>query len=322
MPYGGGNYRYELEDGWAKLPEGSSTFFDVPDVHVDVLDRVYITTRGEYPVMVFDLNGNLITALKEGSFGFPLGSNRSNRHGLCVGPDDSIYVTNLGQHTVSKYDLEGNLFLLLGNKDRPSDSGYVKTAGVDPSTLVKRGAPPFNGPTDVAISPTGEIYVSDGYFNASIHKFSPKGKLLLSWGEPGTGPGQFRAPHGVWVDKQGRVWICDRENNRIQIFSNEGKFIDQWTGFKQPCNLWIDRWGIVYVVELQNRITLLESNGDKILSLYAEEKDKHRVLFAPHSIAVDSKGNIYIGEVSSGSPQVVDRGIAGLQKLQKFVRKF
>ena len=98
--------------------------------------------------------------------------------------------------------------MTLGNKDQPSDTGFVHTLGLTLTAClptIKRGGPPFNRPTGVAISPSGEIYVSDGYGNARVHKFSPDGSLLLSWGEPGEAPGQFRLPHSIWVDKQERV---------------------------------------------------------------------------------------------------------------------
>ena len=321
MSYGSGKYTYELEDGWAKLPEGESTFFDVPDIHIDARDMVYITTRGVHPVMLFDPGGKLVHSAEEGSFGFPIGSNRASRHGLCVGHDGSIYVASVRQHIVSKYTLEGQLLLQMGTKDHPSDSGLNAEAKKDPNNVVKRGAPPFNGPTDISLGASGEIYVSDGYFNASIHKFNPDGKLLLSWGEPGTGPGQFRIPHSVWIDKQQQVWICDRDNNRIQIFDNNGKFLNQLTEFKQPCTLWIDGEGIVYVAELQKRISILDSKGSVLTRFSAEDRDKNKALFAPHGIAVDSKGNIYVGEVSHGSPDIFDMGTRGLQKLQRFVKK-
>lgn len=319
LVYGSGKYSYELIDGWAQLPEGESTFFDVPDIHIDEKDRVYITTRGDHPVMQFDSDGKLLKAGGDGSFGFPTGPVRMARHGLCIGPDGSVFVASVGQHIVSKFTIDGQLLLRLGNEDQPSDTGYI--AGVrDPSNVVKRAAPPFNGPTDVALSASGEILVSDGYFNARIHKFSPEGKLLLSWGEPGSQPGQFKTPHGIWIDKSGRVWISDRENNRIQIFDLNGKFLDQWTDFKQPCNIWIDGEGTVYVVELQKRVSILSRDGKLLARFGAEEKDRNKALFAPHGVAVDSKGNLYVGEVSYGSDGVVDRKIKGVQKLQKFVR--
>jgi DNA-binding beta-propeller fold protein YncE len=168
--------------------------------------------------MVFDREGNLLTSWGEGLF--------KRAHGSRIGRDGSVYCTDDSNHTVFKFTPEGKLLLMLGNKDHPSDTGYVQQGGLYESlATIKRGGPPFNRPTGVALSSSGEIYVSDGYGNSRVHKFTPAGTLLFSWGEPGIAPGQFRLPHSVWVDKQERVWVCDRENNRIQIFDARGEFL-------------------------------------------------------------------------------------------------
>ncbi len=99
---------------------------------------------------------------------------------------------------------------------------------------------PFNHPTAVAFAPDGTIYVSDGYANHKIHRFTPEGMLLGSWGELGDGPGQFMNPHAVWVMPDGRVVVVDRENDRLQVFGPEGQFLDIWTGFVKPLDIWGD----------------------------------------------------------------------------------
>ncbi len=181
-----------------------------------------------------------------------------------------------------------------------------------------RGGPPFNRLTGVALSPSGEIYVSDGYGNARIHKFTPDGTLLFSWGEPGTAPGQFRLPHSVQMDKQERVWVCDRENNRIQIFNAQGEFLSEWIDTILPCDLSIDDEETVYVCELCKRVSIFTIDG-KLLARWGNEgKDKETALFlAPHAIAVDSRGDLYVGEVSMTSAGV-DKGP---RTIQKFARK-
>src|SRR5439155_3030800 len=115
---------------------------------------------------------------------------------------------------------------------------------------IHRPGPPFHYPTNLALSPQGEMYVSDGYGNARIHKFSPDGRLLFSWGEPGSGPGQFQIPHGIAVDLQGTVYVADRENSRIQLFSPDGKYLGEWTDVVRPCQVFIDRAENAYVAEL------------------------------------------------------------------------
>ena len=237
MIYGTGKYTYELVDEWAKLPEGWSFGGAIGGLTVDLKDRVYVLNRGAHPVIVFDREGNLLATLGEGLFNCP--------HGSYLGPDFAIYCTDDGNHTVSKFTNDGKLLMTLGNKDQPSDTGYVRKEG---TLSVKRSAPPFNRPTGVALSSSGEIYVSDGYGNARIHKFAPDGTLLFSWGDPGTAPGQFRTPHSILVDKQERVWVCDRENSRIQIFNAEGEFLSQWDDIGgKPCAMFFDSEGTVYV---------------------------------------------------------------------------
>lgn len=310
MLYGAGKYTYELVDGWAKYPEGWS-FRDVCGLSIDSQDRVYILSRGAHPVMIFDREGNLLTWWGEGFF------NRG--HGIYAGPDGSVYCTDDRKHTVSKFTPEGKLLLTLGNKDQPSDTGYVRTFDFFESlTRIRRGGPPFNRPTGVALSSSGEIYVSDGYGNARVHKFTPDGNLLFSWGEPGGAPGQFRLPHFIWVDKQERVWVVDRENSRIQIFNAQGDFLSQWIDFIRPTGICMDDEGTVYVSELCMRVDIFTIDG-KLLARWGNEgRDKETALFlAPHAIAVDSRGDLYVGEVSM-TAFGVDRGP---RTVQKFARK-
>ena len=312
MPYGSGKYTYELVDGWAKLPEGES-FLDVCGLAVDSQDRVYILNRSAHPVMVFDREGNLLTTWGEGFF--------KRAHGSCIGPDGSVYCADDGHHIVSKFTPQGKLLMTLGNKDQPSDTGFVHTPELTLTAClhtIKRGGPPFNRPTGVAISPSGEIYVSDGYGNARVHKFSPDGSLLLSWGEPGDAPGQFKLPHSIWVDKQERVWVPDRENGRIQIFNAQGEFLDQWTELSRPTDIFIDEEGTVYVSELTQRVSIFDGDGKLLARWGSQEQDKETALFlAPHTIAVDLHGDIYVGEVAKTFAKI-DRGS---RTVQKFARR-
>ena len=306
MAYGTGKYTYELVDGWAKCPDGWS-FIDVCGLSIDSQDRVYILSRSAHPVAVFDREGNLLTSWGEGFF--------KRAHGTCVGPDGSVYCTDDGNHTVSKFTLDGKLLLTLGNKDQPSDTGYVRKEGL---ATIKRGGPPFNRPTGVALSSSGEIYVSDGYRNARVHKFTPDGTLLFSWGEPGNAPGQFRTPHSIWVDKRERVWVADRENNRIQIFDARGEFLSQWTDLSLPTDIFIDDEETVYISELSRRVSIFTINSKLLARWDSQGQVKETDLFlAPHTIAVDSKGDLYVGEVSWAHDRI-DRGS---RTVLKFARR-
>jgi DNA-binding beta-propeller fold protein YncE len=309
MLYGAGKYQYELVDGWAKLPENWS-LLDIGGIAIDKEDRIYVLNRGDHPIVLLDRNGNLVNSWGQGFF--------KRAHGSCIGPGNSIYCTDDGNHIVAKFTHDGQLVMMLGNKGQAAETGYVRTFDLWESlTRIVRGGPPFNRPTGVSISPKAEIYVADGYGNARIHKFSADGKLLLSWGEPGGEPGQFRLPHSVRVDKRGRVWVADRENHRIQIFEPDGKFITQWANLVRPTDLFIDDDDIVYVSELSMRVSIFTIDG-KLLARWGNPgmKKEEALFLSPHAICVDSHGDIYVGEVSMTHMQV-DRGARTIQKFAR-----
>lgn len=309
LTYGAGKYQYELVDSWAKLPNGWS-FLDVSGIAIDKQDNVYVLNRSEHLIIVLDRDGNFVRNWGEGFF--------KRAHGACCGPDNSIYCTDDLNHVVAKFTLEGQLLKMLGTAGQATDTGYVQTFDLwDSLTRIVRGAPPFNRPTGVSISPKGEIYVSDGYGNARVHKFNSDGKLLLSWGEPGGDPGQFRLPHSVRVDKRGRVWVVDRENNRIQIFDPKGKFLTQWTDLIRPTDLFIDKDDTVYISELCKRVSIFTIKG-KLLARWGNTGiTKEEALFlAPHAISVDSHGDLYVGEVAMTLVKT-DRGPRTIQKFAR-----
>jgi len=307
MIYGNGDYQYELVDNWAKLPDDMA-LLDVCSIGIDSEDRIYLINRGTHPVMVFDKEGNLLKFWGDGLF--------THIHGGRVGPDNSVYCTDADGHTVSKHTNDGKLVFQLGTKNVPSDTGFIMQGDLDSAlNVIKKSGPPFNYPTNTFITKAGDIFVSDGYGNARIHRFSPDGKLMYSWGEPGRGPGEFRVPHSLWVDKNDQVWVADRQNHRIQIFDIKGNYIDQWIGFKRPCDMYIDDEGTVYVAELDRRISILDKDG-KLLSYFScQEEDKEKaLLLGPHGITVDSDGDIYVGEVAKTMGKIDRRG--------RVVRKF
>jgi sugar lactone lactonase YvrE len=277
MFYGEGTHSYKLVDNWAKYPEGWY-LLDVPQIAVDAKDRVYAINRGAHSVMIFDRTGKLLSSWGEGLF--------KRAHGIHVTPDGSVvYCTDDVMHTVRKFTHEGKLLLTMGKEYQPSDTGYMEQADFFSSQATIRFGPPFNRPTGIALSSTGDIYVCDGYGNARVHKFAPDGTLLFSWGEQGRAPGQFRLPHSVRVDKQDRVWVADRENHRIQIFDDKGEFITQWIDLQRPNDLYIDAEENVYVTGMGG--TSIFSTDGKLLARCDNLKG--------HGIAVDSKGDIYHG---------------------------
>jgi DNA-binding beta-propeller fold protein YncE len=297
-------FGYEADDRWAKCPAGWE-WREATAVAVDSRDRVLVFNRGPHPLMIFDRAGGFVASWGEGLFKRP--------HGITIGPDDSVYLTDDADHTVRKFAPDGRLVLTLGTSGRPSDTGATSN---DYRTIRRAGAP-FHYPCNVALSPAGEIYVADGYGNARIHAFAPDGRLLFSWGEPGSGPGQFQIPHGIAVDRDGVVSVADRENSRIQRFTPKGEYISEWTDVARPCQICIDRNGTCYVAELGyragmwpgtaapspdatgGRVSIFDRAG-RLLARWGGGVDPGQPgdFFAPHDICVDSHGGIYVAEVT------------------------
>mgnify|MGYP001230487508 CR=1 FL=1 len=123
----------------------------------------------------------------------------------------------------------------------------------------------WSGPCDCAVSANGDLFVADGYGNHKVHRFTPEGELLHSWGEDGDGPGQFTMVHGVRIDKYDRLWVCDRENRRIQIFDTDGKFLEERVDLERPDQVYFDpNEDIVYIAELEYRVTIQTLDGETV----------------------------------------------------------
>jgi DNA-binding beta-propeller fold protein YncE len=320
-------FRYRVEVGWAMFP-GDGPHGEAVAVACDRRDRVFVFLRGPQPVRVYERDGTFITAWGQGQFVRP--------HGIFIGPDDIVYCTDDFDHTVRAFTPEGRLLLTLGSRGQPSDTGATS---VDYRTI-RHAGPPFHFPTNLALGPSGDLFVADGYGNARVHRFAPEGRLLLSWGEPGSGPGQFHVPHGLAVDVEGTVYVADRENSRIQLFSAEGSYRGEWTDVARPCQIFIDakhQW--IYVAELGfragrwpgtglpepgatgGRISIFDRNG----TLHARWGGGNNPcapgdFFAPHGLWVDSRGDLYVAEVSLSGGGRTGLVPASCHTLQKFVR--
>jgi hypothetical protein len=322
--------RYQFVNGWEKLPE-SYKHLDCVGVGVDASDRVYLITRSDARVIVYERDGAFVTAWGEGAF--------THTHCIRFGPDGAVYTVDDGDHTVRKFTPDGKQLMMLGTPGVASDTGYDRKLK-DPydRTASITGGRPFNRPTAIAIAPNGDMYVSDGYGNARVHRFSADGKPIQSWGEPGTKPGHFNVPHDICVAPDERVFVADRENDRIQIFGPTGEFLDQWTHVQRPCGLCI-RDGLVYVSELwwvpgqrsfrlgridkdmPGRVSVLDMNG-KILARFGHEGERTAPgsFIAPHGICADSRGDLYVAEVThtfAGGGGLVP---VGSHTFQKFVK--
>jgi sugar lactone lactonase YvrE len=309
-------FRYEVVNDWAKLPPGREFNADVAAVGVDAQDRVYAFNRGAHPMVVFDRDGNFLRSWGEGVF--------HRAHGIHMAPDDTLWLTDDGDHTVRHCTLDGKVLLTIGipGDPRPYMSGE-----------------PFHRCTHTALSPRGEVYVSDGYGNARVHKYAPDGKLLLSWGAPGTDPGQFNIPHNICCDAEGWVYVADRENHRVQVFDGNGRYETQWNNMHRPsglCMLGGER-PRVYVGEIGGglgvnydmpnigpRVSIYNARGHLLARVGNRPAGLEPDQFvSPHGLAVDSHGDIYVGEVSYTNwrnryqDQPPPPGLRSLRKLVK-----
>ena len=313
---GEGEHRYEVVENWGKLPPGLR-YSEVAAVGVDSKDNVYVFARGQNPMIVFDRAGNFLRTWGQGLF--------TRAHGLHIGTDDTLYCTDDGDHTVRHMTTDGKMLMEIGIPGKPAE--YMS-------------GEPFHRCTHTALSPSGDIYVSDGYGNARVHKYSPDGKLLFSWGEPGTNPGEFNIVHNICCDDDGWVYVADRENHRIQVFNGQGKYETQWNNMHRPCGLCMTRGknAIAYIGEsgpsmsvnvnspgIGPRVSLWTLEGKRIAQVGDATRVKPSQFTSPHGVAVDSRGDIYVGEVArtamknKGTPIPDDQDITSLQKLVKVV---
>ena len=270
--FGDGNYTYRAVEAWGHGPDGW-TFGIVSSMATDSQDRVYIIDREPNPaIVVMDRSGKLLTTWGQDFFKKP--------HSIWISSDDVAYITDCDLHTVTLHSLDGELLQMLGT----------------PGTAGQPGAP-FNSPTWVVLGNCDDLYVTDGYGQNYVHRFSTAGELLCTWGGGGAEPGQFDIPHCVRVDKDDRVLVVDRTNSRIQIFDLDGNFQQQWTQFAPANDLFIAADDIVYLAEAPRRISILDLEGRVITQFGEEGEEPGQMVDHPHGIWVDSRGDIYMCEV-------------------------
>jgi len=310
---GTGEFMYEALADWPTLPDGVN-LIETPGVAVDSQDEVYAFCRNtEHPMMVFDRDGNFLRGFGKGIF-----SDRT--HGVLIGPDDTVYCADDGIHTITRFTREGELLMTIGTPGQASE---------------KWSGEPFNQPTHAAISrKTRDIFITDGYGNFRVHKYSSNGEHIMSWGEPGIDPGQFILPHNIAVDDDDRVIVADRGAHRVQVFDPDGNVLDVWNNIHLPNGMTIGPDKNIYIGELTgrteavptppgmgHRISILSPDGQQLARFgHPEEGEEPGKFIAPHGIGVDSKGDIYVGEVSyavRGSSMDPPRELRSLSKLRK-----
>ena len=293
---------YVVDTTWPRKPERFK-WGQMPGVTVDKQNHIYIFTRNQPTVQVYKTDGTLLRAMYI--------EDSSGAHFIRIGPEGNIWTANISEHVVRKYSPKGKLLLTLGE---------MGIAGTDNGH--------FDRPTDMSVLPTGDIFVSDGYGNRRIVHFDAGGKYVNQWGQAGNGPGQFALPHSIVADSHKRLYVADRENSRVQVFDTKGKLLAVWADLITPWGLcmtkkdeiWIsgsslmkDEKGECLVLPPPDQILMkVDLKGKVLLRVPLESTTvppgKSGEVSWVHGIAVDSQGNIYLGDIQG-------------KRAQKFVRK-
>jgi DNA-binding beta-propeller fold protein YncE len=264
---------YAVDPEWPRLPAGW-TFEETPGVAVDSREHVFVFHRGPHSIIEFNKEGTVARSWGDGIFVRP--------HGLKFDGQGNLWAVDDQGHMVVKMDAQGRVRMVLGRKNTKGETNDT-----------------FNRPTDIAFAPNGDFYVSDGYGNSRVVKFTRDGKFVKTWGKRGEAPGEFNLPHGIAVDKRGRVYVGDRDNRRMQVFDADGNFITQWKHVGSP-------WGVAMTADdhivmcdgYNNRILKLNLNGEVQGVLSGPGKLPGEVDYS-HHIAVAASGSIYVAEIKN-----------------------
>ncbi len=296
-------YAYELFPDYGNFPD-RFTFTMYSGGCCDSGDNLFLSTRdADHPIMMLDPEGNYIKDFGKGLF--------QETHTLTVTPDDTLLCVDVAGHVLRELSKDGELIRDIGTPGVPSDSGfdpdiwrkrqregkYVPTdvafdkgwsffMGLE---TIRCAAPPFNRPTGVAFAPSGELFVSDGYGNAAIHRFSRDGVLQKTWGGPGDMPGRFVVPHCICVDVRGRVWVGDRDGNRLHVFSADGELLAYFDeNLYQPTGLWADQ-NYVYAAERGGGLTIINMELE-----VAAQLGFYNSSIRAHGMCGNSKGELFL----------------------------
>lgn len=301
-------FTYELKSEYGVFPSGFEySMFSGGSCDKD--DNLYMLCRDpERPVVMLDAEGKYVKSFGKGLF--------KEVHSLYVTPQNTLLCTDTALHVVRELTTDGELIRDLGNLGVPSDSGYEqevwrrlqREGKIVPTDVafdkgwsfwmavqtIKRAAPPFNRPTGVCVGTKGDIFVSDGYGNAAIHRFAPDGTLLKTWGGPGDAPGKFYIPHNLCVDKFNRVWVGDREANSIHVFDEDGNILGYMNeNLYQPTAMWADE-NYVYAAERGGGLTILDMDMTVVAQI-----GFYNSPIRAHGMCGNSKGELFLMPLST-----------------------
>jgi len=262
-----GRRRYAVQRHFGRMPSDLLPA-RVSQVAVESSGRVHVLRRGEPPVIVYEPDGTFVRSYGAGEI--------FDSHGISIDAWDRVWVADRDAHQIIVFDLSGQRLLRIGDRHQP------------------KWEAPFNHPTRAAVAPDGAVFVADGYGNARIHEFSPEGDWRSSFGEIGAGPRQFMTPHSVIVDRERRLLVCDRENDRVQGFTRDGLWLADWKSLCRPMDLCEREDGVVLVTDQVPSVTAFAPDGARI--------DRARPsLNAAHGIALGRTGEIYLAEIEPSS---------------------
>ncbi len=299
---------YDVDPNWPVRPDEIAAAGWVSGLSIDDKDQVWFFRKGPDPVQVYTSDGKFVR-----SWGNE--HNFVNPHHLRIGPDGSIWLADFGRHVVQKFTVEGKLLQTLGVLDERGDDNDH-----------------FDRPTDMAITPAGDVFVTDGYGNnRRIMHFDSDGKFVKTWGEYGSAPGKFILPHSIVVDSKGKLYVADRNSGRIQVFDQSGKYLDSWGNVIMPWGLSITKNDELWVCgssphwwlrdgkypEFKDQVFMKFSTDGRVLQVWqiplgdiGDDKNnpdtsrlKPGEAVGVHCIAADSKGNLFVGEIYSERAQ-------------------
>lgn len=297
---------YEVDPAWPQKPNGFQ-WAAMPGIAVDDKDQIWIFTRSTPPIQVYTPEGKLVRAWGDKTIG--------SAHHIKIDHEGNVWVADIGFHIIRKFNPYGEILLTIGTPGVP---------GEDETHMDK--------PTDMAIAPNGDVFVSDGYGNNRVVHFDATGKFIKAWGQMGTGPDQFSLPHAIAMDSAGRLYVADRNNVRVQVYNQEGKLLDSWSDVIVPWGFWVTPKDEVWVCGSspmpwredpaypgaplscppRDQLVMKFDTSGRVRQLWTipkgeDGKEKPGDVNWLHAVALDSKGNMYLGDIIG-------------KRAQKFVR--
>ncbi len=288
---------FEVEPDWPQKP-AEFQWEAMPGIAIDRQDRVWTFTRSTPPVQVYAVDGTFIRSWGSQEI--------ETAHHIKIDHVGNVWIADIGKHVVRQFSPGGELLRTLGTPGK---------AGADETHL--------NKPTDMAITADGEVFVADGYGNNRVVQFDARGNFVKQWGELGTQPDQFSLPHAIALDSQGRLYVADRNNVRVQVYDQQGKLLDSWNDLIVPWGLCVTEQDEIWVCGAspthwrephpdyplaplscppKDQLVMKFDSHGKVLQMWTlpkglDGKEQPGEVNWLHALALDSEGNLYVGDI-------------------------